>query len=142
MGGRAERWLWRNPPEARVQAALRGWVGEGELKAGTGRGKRPVGDEVKALFLLSLLLKAEIYSPQFTLPQLRPILHNVNFLFEGLHESSENLERTTSLMIGCILLTEWFFFKLLSLQILTEGINAMNEHLLIYVVNKNVKLLK
>lgn len=64
MGGRAERWLWRNPPEARVQAALRGWVGEGELKAGTGRGKRPVGDEVKALFLLSLLLNllSTIYS--------------------------------------------------------------------------------
>lgn len=62
MGGRAERWLRRNPPEARAQAVLRGWVGEGEMKAGRVRGKRPVGDEVKALFTLPPLLglKAEI----------------------------------------------------------------------------------
>lgn len=53
MGGRAEQWLRRNPPEARAQAALRGWVGEGALRARTGRGKRPVADEVKALFRLS-----------------------------------------------------------------------------------------
>lgn len=34
MGGRAERWLRRNPPEARVQAALRGWVGGGGDESG------------------------------------------------------------------------------------------------------------
>lgn len=77
------------------------------MKAGTGRGKRLVGDEVKAFSLLSLRLKTEIYS----MPQLRSVLLNVNFLFEGLHEGCEDLKRTTSLMFGCIILTEWSFLN-------------------------------
>lgn len=75
------------------------------MKAGTGRGKRPIGEEVKALFLLSMRLKAEIYS----LPQLRSVLHNVNFLVEGLHESCEDLELTTSLTYEYIHLIDYFF---------------------------------
>lgn len=66
--------------------------GGGDGTLGTGRGKRPVGDEVKALFLLPLPVhEAEMILPAACAPWLRSVLHNVNFLFEGLHEGCEDL---------------------------------------------------
>lgn len=80
--------------------------GGGDGRLGTGRGKGPVGDdgdEVKALSPRPLSAhEAEV------ILWLRSVLHNVNFLFEGLHEGREDLERTTGQKFGLTLLTEFF----------------------------------
>lgn len=54
-----------------------GGGGGGEMEAGTGRGKRPAGDEVKALFFPLLAHRAEIILSAARAPW----LHNVNFPF-------------------------------------------------------------